>query len=183
MIEIPVDLKKIDKKTTKIFKYTVLLSVAFFLFTKIGQDFFRTAIYQKIDTEKTGLAIFSNRSGAARTLSIENFINAVSAEPTILWGIGFDEMQKKGIVIDGAVGLINLLGAIGLIPFIFLFYFCCNRNIKYCNSKWESACCILLFINTGLGQPHIMNPLLFSMLLFTYFYKNTQLYKIISKNK
>ena len=175
--------KKIDKKTTKIFKYTVLLSVAFFLFTKIGQDFFRTAIYQKIDTEKTGLAIFSNRSGAARTLSIENFINAVSAEPTILWGIGFDEMQKKGIVIDGAVGLINLLGAIGLIPFIFLFYFCCNRNIKYCNSKWESACCILLFINTGLGQPHIMNPLLFSMLLFTYFYKNTQLYKIISKNK
>lgn len=174
--------KRIDKKTITVFKYIVLLSTIFFFLTKTGQDFFQTAIIQKIDMKKTGLAIFSNSSGSARTISIENYINAIYSDPTILWGIGFDEMQKKGIVIDGAVGFINLLGAIGLIPFIFLFYFCCNRNIKYSNSKWESCCCILLFINASLGQPHIINPLLFSMFLFTYFYKNTPIHKKIKIN-
>lgn len=172
----------IDKKTEIIFTCILFTSIIFLLFTDIGNQMFETAIYRKININGTGLDIFSGGSGSARTISISNFINRLYLEPEILWGIGFDEMQKKEIVIDGAVGIINLLGAIGLISFFILFYFCCSKNIKYSNSKWESLCCILLFINAGLGQPHILNPLLFSMLLFPYFYKNTIFKTEIRKN-
>lgn len=174
---------KIDKKMKIIFTCILFISIAFLLFTDIGNQMFETAIYRKININETGLDIFSGGSGSARTISISNFINRLYIEPEILWGIGFDEMQKKEIVIDGAVGIINLLGAIGFISFSILFYFCCSQNIRYSKSKWESLCCIALFINAGLGQPHILNPLLFSMFLFSYFYKNTKFKSIKLKQE
>lgn len=66
-----------------------------------------------------------------------------------------------------------LLLAIGVMPFFILFGFCFHQIFKYNKGIWDIIVRILLVINMGLGQPHIMNFALFTMMLYPYFIANS----------
>ena len=75
--------------------------------------------------------------------------------------------------VEGSAGFLFLLLAIGIMPFSILFGFCFYQVFKYNKGIWDIIVRILLVINMGLGQPHIINFALFTMMLYPYFIVNS----------
>ena len=162
-----------SKTVNKQIKYVfIAMIVGVFLFasmTKLGNDFINTAIFDKI--YENGQLDLSNKSGGVRTASIIGVLSTIYHHPITLFGIGYDELSNIGL--EGCAGFLYLLLAIGLIPFSILFGFCFYQVFKYSKGKWDIIAQILLVINMGLGQPHIMNFALFTMMLYPYFITNS----------
>ena len=159
---------KVDKRTKYLFWVMFICSIFFFSYTDLGQDFMNTAVYDKIYEE--GQVDLSNKSGRARTESISGVLMTIENNPTTLWGVGYDRLNDMGL--DGCAGLLFLLLAIGVVPYSILFGFSFYQVLKYNMGIWDSLVRILLVINMGLGQPHIMNFALFTMMLYPYFIGN-----------
>mgnify|MGYP003179602300 FL=1 len=150
----------------------IVLTLGIILFistTKLGNDFINTAVYDKI--YENGQLDLSNKSGGARTASIIGVLSTIYHHPITLFGVGYDELQKMGL--EGCAGFLYLLLAIGVMPFFILFGFCFHQIFKYNKGIWDIIVRILLVINMGLGQPHIMNFALFTMMLYPYFIANS----------
>ena len=159
---------KVDKRTKYLFWVMFICSIFFFSYTDLGQDFMNTAVYDKIYEE--GQVDFSNKSGRARTESIAGVLMTIENNPATLWGVGYDRLNDMGL--DGCAGLLFLLLAIGVVPYSILFGFSFYQVLKYNRGIWDSLVRILLVVNMGLGQPHIMNFALFTMILYPYFIGN-----------
>lgn len=164
---------KIDRRTKYLFWGILICSIFFFSYTDIGQDFMNTAVYDKIYNE--GQIDLSNKSGGARTESISGVLMTIANVPATLWGVGYDRLNDMGL--EGCAGLLFLLLAIGVVPYSILFGFCFYQVLKYNRGIWDSLVRILLVINMGLGQPHIMNFALFTMMFYPYFIENKKVNK------
>ena len=162
-------LKAMDKQVKYVFIAMTLGVVLFISTTKLGNDFINTAVYDKI--YENGQLNLSNKSGGARTASITGVLSTIYHHPIALFGIGYDELQKMGL--EGCAGFLYLLLAIGVMPFFILFGFCFHQIFRYNKGIWDIIVRILLIINMGLGQPHIMNFALFTMMLYPYFIANS----------
>lgn len=161
--------KAIDKQVKYVFIAMTLGIILFISTTKLGNDFINTAVYDKI--YENGQLDLSNKSGGARTASIIGVLSTIYHHPITLFGVGYDELQKMGL--EGCAGFLYLLLAIGVMPFFILFGFCFHQIFKYNKGIWDIIVRILLVINMGLGQPHIMNFALFTMMLYPYFIANS----------
>lgn len=161
--------KAIDKQVKYVFIAMTLGIILFISTTKLGNDFINTAVYDKI--YENGQLDLSNKSGGARTASIIGVLSTIYHHPITLFGVGYDELQKMGL--EGCAGFLYLLLAIGVMPFFILFGFCFHQIFKYNKGIWDIIVRILLAINMGLGQPHIMNFALFTMMLYPYFIANS----------
>ena len=158
---------KISPKIKKYFTATIITIVLFIIITPLGRDFITTAVFNKIyGAEKRTTINLSQGTAGARTQSIQDFFTEIEKEPLSLMGIGYDEIHR--LKLDACAGLHILLLAIGILPFSILFgftFWCLHKGNK---NKWEMLCPILLIINMGLGQPHIMNPGLFIMAFYSF---------------
>ena len=110
-------------------------------------------------------------------------INYIQTNPSVLFGIGYDKLQELNF--DTVSGLPKLLIAIGLLSFSVIIGGVIYFSKKYAQSIYQTILILMLFISMGLGQSHIMNPCLFSMIFSTYIlriqlskYKNKLLAKI-----
>lgn len=159
---------KVDKRTKYLFWVIFTCSIFFFSYTDLGQDFMNTALYDKIYEE--GQVDLSNKSGRARTESISGVLMTIENNPSTLWGVGYDRLNDMGL--EGCAGLLHLLLVIGVVPYSILFGFSFYQVLKYNRGIWDSLVRILLVVNMGLGQPHIMNFALFTMILYPYFIGN-----------
>lgn len=164
---------KVDKRTKYLFWVMFICSIFFFSYTDLGQDFMNTAVYDKIYEE--GQVDFSNKSGRARTESIAGVLMTIENNPATLWGVGYDRLNDMGL--DGCAGLLFLLLAIGVVPYSILFGFSFYQVLKHNRGIWDSLVRILLVVNMGLGQPHIMNFALFTMMFYPYFIENKKVNK------
>lgn len=162
--------KSIDKRTKYLFGGILVCSMFFISYTDLGQDFMNTAVYDKV--YDGGKVDFSNKSGAARTESILGVLKTITDSPITLWGVGYDELDNMGL--DGCAGLLYLLLAIGILPYSILFGFCFGKVVEYNIGLGDVLVRILLVINMGFGQPHIMNFALFTMMLYPYFIVNSK---------
>jgi hypothetical protein len=161
--------KAINKQVKYVFIAMTLGIILFISTTKLGNDFINIAVYDKI--YENGQLDLSNKSGGARTASIIGVLSTIYHHPITLFGVGYDELQKMGL--EGCAGFLYLLLAIGVMPFFILFGFCFHQIFKYNKGIWDIIVRILLVINMGLGQPHIMNFALFTMMLYPYFIANS----------
>lgn len=161
--------KAINKQVKYVFIAMTLGIILFISTTKLGNDFINIAVYDKI--YENGQLDLSNKSGGARTASIIGVLSTIYHHPITLFGVGYDELQKMGL--EGCAGFLYLLLAIGVMPFFILFGFCFHQIFKYNKGIWNIIVRILLVINMGLGQPHIMNFALFTMMLYPYFIANS----------
>lgn len=159
---------KIDRRAKYLFWGILICSIFFFSYTDLGQDFMNTAVYDKIYNE--GQIDLSNKSGGARTESISGVLMTIANDPATLWGVGYDRLNDMGL--EGCAGLLFLLLAIGIMPYSILWGFGFHQVFKYNRGIWDSIVRISLVINMGLGQPHIMNFALFTMMLYPYFIAN-----------
>ena len=75
--------------------------------------------------------------------------------------------------VEGSAGFLFLLLAVGIMSFSILFGFCFHQVYKYNKRIWDIMVRILLVLNMGLSQPHIMNVALFTMMLYPYFIANS----------
>lgn len=164
---------KIDKRMKYLFWGIFICSIFFMSYTDLGHDFMNTAVYDKI--YEGGQVDLSNKSGGARTASIFGVLMTIENEPSTLWGIGYDKLNDMGL--EECAGILFLLLAIGIVPYSVLFGFSFYQVLKYNRGIWDSLVRILLVINMGLGQPHIMNFALFTMMLYPYFIKNKKVNK------
>ena len=161
--------KNIDKQVKYAFITMIIGVILFISTTKLGNDFINTAIFDKI--YENGQLNLSNNTGGARTASIIGVLSTIYHHPITLFGIGYDELNNMGL--EGCAGFLYLLLAIGIIPFSILFGFCFYQTFRYNKGMWDIIVRILLVINMGLGQPHIMNFALFTMMLYPYFIINS----------
>lgn len=161
--------KNIDKQVKYVFITMIIGVILFISTTKLGNDFINTAIFDKI--YENGQLNLSNNTGGARTASIIGVLSTIYHHPITLFGIGYDELNNMGL--EGCAGFLYLLLAIGIIPFSILFGFCFYQTFRYNKGMWDIIVRILLVINMGLGQPHIMNFALFTMMLYPYFIINS----------
>ena len=158
-----------DKRMKKIYIAMIIGTVFFMSTTKVGSEFMNTVIFHKIYAN--GQLDFSLSSGGARTISISSVLSTIYHHPITLVGVGYDELRNMGV--GGCAGFLFLLLAIGIMPFSILFGFCFYQVFKYNKGIWDIIVRILLVLNMGLGQPHIMNFALFTMMLYPYFIANS----------
>lgn len=137
--------------------------------TKLGNEFMNTVVFHKIYAN--GQLDFSLNSGGARTISISSVLTTIYNHPITLIGVGYDELHNMGV--EGCAGFLFLLLAVGIMSFSILFGFCFHQVFKYNKSIWDIMVRILLVLNMGLSQPHIMNVALFTMMLYPYFIANS----------
>lgn len=161
--------RTVDKRMKYVYMVMVICCVLFMSMTKLGNDFMNTVVFQKIF--ENGQLDFSNNSGGARTISISSVLSTIAHHPITLIGVGYDELRNMGV--GGCAGFLFLPLAIGIIPFSILFGFCFYQIFKYNKGNWDIIVRILLVLNMGLGQPHIMNFALFTMMLYPYFTANS----------
>lgn len=147
----------------------IIGTVFFMSTTELGSEFLNTVVFHKIYAN--GQLDFSLSSGGARTISISSVLSTIYHHPITLVGVGYDELRNMGV--EGCAGFLFLLLAIGIIPFSILFGFCFYQVFKYNKGIWDIIVRILLVINMGLGQPHIINFALFTMMLYPYFIVNS----------
>lgn len=159
---------KIDRRTKYMFWVMFICSIFFFSYTDLGRDFMNTAVYDKI--YDGGQLDLSGKSGGARTESISGVLMTIENNSATLWGVGYDRLNDMGL--EGCAGLLFLLLAIGVVPYSILLGFSFYQVLKYNRGIWDSLVRILLVVNMGLGQPHIMNFALFTMMLYPYFIGN-----------
>lgn len=152
-----------DRTIKQFIKRLLIITVLVFIFTDIGKDFFRVAIYEKFFNEGNNFTITSNTTGA-RTRGIGEMIEYISNNPSVLIGIGYDNLEN--LKFDTVSGLPKLLIAIGIIPMIILFKGIIHFSSNFTTYKYEYIIIILLFISMGMGQPHIMNPSIFFMIFY-----------------
>lgn len=161
--------KKTDKQMRNIFATMIVCTVLFMSMTELGHDFMNTVVFHKI--YENGQLDFSNNSGGARVISINSVLDIIYNHPITLIGVGYDELRKMGV--GGCAGFLFLPLAIGIISFLILFGFSFHKVFKYNKGIWDIIVRLLLVINMGLGQPHIMNFALFTMMLYPYFIANS----------
>lgn len=175
----------LDPNTNRFIKQKVKKLILFILIvlllTPLGQEFIQIAILNKFIGDN-GFTIEENTTGA-RTKGIFEMINYIQTNPSVLFGIGYDKLQELNF--DTVSGLPKLLIAIGLLPFSVIIGGIIYFSKKYAQSIYQTILIFMLFISMGLGQSHIMNPCLFSMIFSTYIlriqlskYKNKLLAKI-----
>ena len=175
----------LDSRTENIIKQKVkiliLVILGILFFTPLGKDFVQTAILDKF-VGKSGFTISENTTGA-RTRGIFEMIDYIQANPSILFGIGYDRFQE--LKFDTVSGLPKALIALGLFPLSVIIGGIIYFTKKNTKSIYERALVFMLFISMGLGQSHIMNPCLFVMIFSTYIlkiqlskYKNKSLIQI-----
>lgn len=152
-----------DTTVKQFIKRLLIITVLVFIITDIGKDFFRIAIYEKFFNEGNNFTISSNTTGA-RTRGIGEMIEYISNNPSVLIGIGYDNLEK--LKFDTVSGLPKLLIAIGIIPMIILFKGIIHFSLNFTTYKYEYIVIILLFISMGMGQPHIMNPSIFFVIFY-----------------
>ena len=154
-------------------KYAIIITIIgtmlFMSMTKLGHEFMNTVVFHKIYAN--GQLDFSLNSGGARTISISSVLTTVYNHPITLIGVGYDELHNMGV--EGCAGFLFLLLAVGIMSFSILFGFCFHQVFKYNKSIWDIMVRILLVLNMGLSQPHIMNVALFTMMLYPYFIANS----------
>lgn len=158
-------LKTIDKRMKYAIIITIIGTMLFMSMTKLGNEFMNTVVFHKIYAN--GQLDFSLNSGGARTISISSVLTTVYNHPITLIGVGYDELHNMGV--EGCAGFLFLLLAVGIMSFSILFGFCFHQVFKYNKSIWDIMVRILLVLNMGLSQPHIMNVALFTMMLYPYF--------------
>ena len=161
--------KTVDKRMKYAYMIMVIGTILFLSMTKLGNDFMNTVVFNKI--YENGQLDFSNSSGGARTTSISSVLSTIYHHPTTLIGVGYDELRDMGV--GGCAGFLFLPLAIGIISFSILFGFCFCQVFKYNKGFWDIMVRIFLVLNMGLGQPHIMNFALFTMMLYPYFIANS----------
>lgn len=167
----------VDKTEKKYFLIFTVLIVFLLFTTPIGKEFMHTTIYDKImGGSQSGNIDFSANTGGARTASINDVLLKIQNDPILLIGVGYDELANMKI--EGCAGLLYILLAIGVLPYSILFGFCLTQVIRYNNGIWDIVIRLLLLINMGLGQPHIMNASIFVMLLYPYFQKQITMKRI-----
>ena len=157
------------KRMKKIYIAMIIGTVFFMSTTELGSEFLNTVVFHKIYAN--GQLDFSLSSGGARTISISSVLSTIYHHPITLVGVGYDELRNMGV--EGCAGFLFLLLAIGIMPFSILFGFCFYQVFKYNKGIWDIIVRILLVINMGLGQPHIINFALFTMMLYPYFIVNS----------
>ena len=162
--------KYIDKRTKYLFCGILVSSIFFISYTDVGQDFMNMAVYDKV--YDNGKVDFASKTGGARTESISGVLKTIADSPITLWGVGYDELNNMGL--EGCAGLLYLLLAIGILPYSILFGFCFGKVVEYNIGLGDVLVRILLVINMGFGQPHIMNFALFTMMLYPYFIVNSK---------
>lgn len=162
-------LKTIDKRMKYAIIITIIGTMLFMSMTKLGNEFMNTVVFHKIYAN--GQLDFSLNSGGARTISISSVLTTVYNHPITLIGVGYDELHNMGV--EGCAGFLFLLLAVGIMSFSILFGFCFHQVFKYNKSIWDIMVRILLVLNMGLSQPHIMNVALFTMMLYPYFIANS----------
>ena len=162
-------------------KKLILLMLGILLFTPLGKDFIQTAILNKFIGEN-GFTIEENTT-VARTKGIFEMIDYIQTNPYVLFGIGYDRLQELNF--DTVSGLPKLLIATGLLPFSVIIGGIIYFTRRYTKNIYKMALVFMLFISMGIGQPHIMNPCIFSMIFSTYIiriqmsrYRNKLLIKI-----
>lgn len=167
----------IKRKVRKLF----LLMLGILLFTPLGKDFIQIAILNKFMGDR-GFTVEASTTGA-RTRGIFEMIDYIQANPSVLFGIGYDNLQKLNF--DTVSGLPKLLIAVGLLPFSVIIGGIIYFARRYTKNIYEMTLVFMLFICMGLGQSHIMNPCLFVMIFSTYIlrvqlsrYRNKLLTKI-----
>lgn len=160
----------VDKRILNIFKLSILVIVLFILFTDLGESFLQTTIYNKFDFEKKEILA----SGGARTEGIYSALNLIASHPEVLWGIGFDNTLLN---VRSESGFLIYLLAIGFLPFSILYGYLLFLAFYFSHHKFESFAKILLVLNMSLGQPHIMNPVLFLIILYPFFIKKSKFYE------
>lgn len=153
---------KDDIIITKFIKRLLLFTILIFIFTDIGKDFIKIAIYDKF-FDNGNFSLTSNTTGG-RTKGIIEIIEYISNNPSVLIGIGYDNLEN--LKFDTVSGLPKLIIAIGLIPMFVLLKGIIHLSYKYAQYKYEYITILLLFISMGLGQPHIMNPSIFFMIFY-----------------
>ena len=161
--------KTVDKRMKYAYMIMVIGTILFLSMTKLGNDFMNTVVFNKI--YENGQLDFSNSSGGARTTSISSVLSTIYHHPITLIGVGYDELRDMGV--GGCAGFLFLPLAIGIISFSILFGFCFCQVFKYNKGFWDIMVRIFLVLNMGLGQPHIMNFALFTMMLYPYFIANS----------
>lgn len=162
-------LKTIDERMKYAIIITIIGTMLFMSMTKLGNEFMNTVVFHKIYAN--GQLDFSLNSGGARTISISSVLTTVYNHPITLIGVGYDELHNMGV--EGCAGFLFLLLAVGIMSFSILFGFCFHQVFKYNKSIWDIMVRILLVLNMGLSQPHIMNVALFTMMLYPYFIANS----------
>lgn len=165
--------KIVDKKMKKAFKYLLLFGIIFFVFTSIGHQFIETTIYDKFDFRSKEI----KASGTARQEGITEALKVITQYPETLWGVGYDHPIVKSIKSES--GLLIYLIAAGIIPFFTLYFYLVRTCFKYSFGVYDAVAKLLVLLNMSLGQPHLINPILFSMILYPFFisYKRKNLKK------
>ncbi|WP_288669795.1 hypothetical protein [uncultured Bacteroides sp.] len=155
--------KIVDKKIKNAFKYLLLFGGGFFIFTSIGHQFIETTIYSKFDFSSKEI----KASGTARQEGIEEALKVITQQPETLWGVGYDHPTVKSIKSES--GLLIYLMAVGVIPFFTLYFYLIRTSFKYSFGIYDAVAKLLVLLNMSLGQPHLINPLLFSMIMYPFF--------------
>lgn len=152
--------KKIKKYTISILLVVILL----LLFTPLGKEYFKIAVYDKFYTEDK-FTIYSNTTGA-RTNGIVEIYNYIQTHPSVLLGIGYDKLELLDF--DTVSGIPKLFIAIGIFSFTILIIGILYFSKYSCKTFGEYFIRIMLFVSMGFGQPHIMNPCIFFVIFYDY---------------
>lgn len=161
--------RKFSKKNQIRFLSMIGFLIIIFFVSGMFSDFIKTTIIDKFSYSAHQNSIETLNSGQVRTESIIGILNTIKNEPTTLWGIGYDEIQRRGL--EGCAGILAQLVAIGILPFILLWGYPIYKKIKHNYGKEDILISLFLVLNMGLGQPHILNTSLFIMLFHGWFNK------------
>lgn len=159
---------KSDYYLRRTFKWMIVICAIFLIFTDIGNSFYERTISNKIDYQNQEI----KSSGLARVISIKEAIEWISSTPTVLIGNGYDEVLTK---VRSESGLLVYLLAVGILPFSILYGFLTKISFVYSPRTFIAISKILILINMSLGQPHILNPSLFLIILYPYIQKKSLL--------
>lgn len=159
--------KHISKRMSKAFQRLLIISILFFCFTNVGKSFIETTISSKYDFQNKEVLA----SGVARQEGIDAAVNLIFTSPEVLFGMGYDEALKN---INSESGLLVYLLAVGFLPFMILYGFLAFLSFKYSFGIHDALAKILIVLNMSLGQPHVLNPLLFLIILYPYFINKSQ---------
>lgn len=83
---------KQDRNIKVFIKRLLILTIVLFIFTDLGKDFFKVAIYDKFFSDGN-FSLTSNTTGG-RTRGIIEMIEYISQNPFVLIGIGYDNLDK-----------------------------------------------------------------------------------------
>ena len=79
--------------------------------------------------------------------------------------MGYDDALEN---INSESGLLIYLLAVGLLPFSILYGFLARVSFKYSLGLHDAIAKLLIVLNMSLGQPHVLNPILFLIILYPY---------------